>query len=380
VWNCDGGPPPPLPADANPSAANWDWTWIWNGNCAPGGSAPAGGASGATDGDQYQAGSGQYLPTNTNIEIRILSPGDSGSVTQTNSAITQVISTATNAVEQQVEQQHAQIQAAAAQVQPENVNVGISIASPGDSGPVTQVNEAVAQIVATTIASATQSAEQTTAAIGSTTGQTLETAVPALGSVGQTFDAAQDALVAAGAPGVAQVVAAAQQSVAAAVTEVTAAVGKAIAQVTKAVQSGIGVAAPRVNTPRATPKRVAKRPTRPIFRPPTGDITIFAATTTNPLAWTSARVTRAGASAPARSASGRAAAPQRPEPFGPWPYGTQVSSAGTSLLPGGSVLLGFVAALLASFLLVPPNPAVRIRAPGDRRRLRPRPDHRDKPG
>ena len=62
---------------------NWTWNWDWD--CA----APdlTGGNSSSESPGQYQAGVSQYRPININISIRINSPGNDGPVTQTNVAI-----------------------------------------------------------------------------------------------------------------------------------------------------------------------------------------------------------------------------------------------------------------------------------------------------
>ena len=74
-WNCRDLPLVPVvsPADSTRSSFPRAWTWIWN----------CGGNS-----DQYQGETvDQYLPSNTNVSIRLSSPGDNGPVTQTTIAI-----------------------------------------------------------------------------------------------------------------------------------------------------------------------------------------------------------------------------------------------------------------------------------------------------
>lgn len=74
-WNCRDLPTAPVvsPDDSAGESLPTTWTWIWNceGNS-----------------DQYHSETGtQYQQSNTNIAIRISSPGDDGSVAQTNIAI-----------------------------------------------------------------------------------------------------------------------------------------------------------------------------------------------------------------------------------------------------------------------------------------------------
>ena len=66
-----------------------NWTWNWNWNCGPQeGASPN---SGSQSSGQYQAGVMQYQPVNLNVSIRIGSPGNDGSVKQTNVAVAVVV-------------------------------------------------------------------------------------------------------------------------------------------------------------------------------------------------------------------------------------------------------------------------------------------------
>ena len=66
-----------------------NWTWNWNWNCGPQeGTSPN---SDSQSGGQYQAGVMQYQPVNLNVSIRIGSPGNDGPVTQTNVAVAVVV-------------------------------------------------------------------------------------------------------------------------------------------------------------------------------------------------------------------------------------------------------------------------------------------------
>jgi hypothetical protein len=74
-WNCEDLPSTPVvsPTSSMTGSVPTSWTWIWN----------CGGNS-----DQYQGETeDQYQQINTNVSIRISSPGNDGPVTQTNLAI-----------------------------------------------------------------------------------------------------------------------------------------------------------------------------------------------------------------------------------------------------------------------------------------------------
>ena len=81
-WNCgDAAPEIPIPADVGVE----NWTWNWNWNCGDAGSPSPNSEGGNTA--QYQPAVTQYRPININISIRINSPGNNGSVHQTNVAV-----------------------------------------------------------------------------------------------------------------------------------------------------------------------------------------------------------------------------------------------------------------------------------------------------
>jgi len=126
----------------------------------------------ATSGQQASAASGatQVDPSNTNIDVRVLSPGDNGSVSQTNSATSDATASNSNDTDQDASQsQHGSgvcgcssslgIQAlgqsasnwqgafalsAALQLAPHNANGGTSVWSPsmGMGGSTRQTNAA----------------------------------------------------------------------------------------------------------------------------------------------------------------------------------------------------------------------------------------------
>ncbi len=106
----------------------------------------------------------QQAPQNVAIPVQVLSPGDSGPITQVNTAgagadaVNQVAAPA-SAPEAATSvppatstgQQSATATAQATQIAPANVYIPVSVLSPGDHGPVTQVNSTSAQATATNL-------------------------------------------------------------------------------------------------------------------------------------------------------------------------------------------------------------------------------------
>ncbi len=84
TWTCGGTVTEVLPAGGSSTHLPENWTWNWNWNCGDDGTA-AGNSNPESIG-QYHPGVTQYQPINLNISIRINSPGNDGSVTQTNVA------------------------------------------------------------------------------------------------------------------------------------------------------------------------------------------------------------------------------------------------------------------------------------------------------
>jgi len=124
------------------------------------------------------ASSTQVNPSNSNISVRIHSPGNGGSVTQSNTSAAvagalnkaQTTQTADQAQsggggEQAVGQsaetgQHADADATSKQVNPSNSNISVRIHSPGDDGDVSQSNSSKAGALAGNASETTQAAEQ----------------------------------------------------------------------------------------------------------------------------------------------------------------------------------------------------------------------------
>jgi hypothetical protein len=124
------------------------------------------------------ATSTQVNPSNQNISVRVLSPGDDGAVTQSNTSAATSAAANANAALQAAEQaapagsanqaagQAAQSQQAAnsdatsTQVKPTNQNVSVRVLSPGDDGSVSQSNDSSAAALAANANKTAQSAAQ----------------------------------------------------------------------------------------------------------------------------------------------------------------------------------------------------------------------------
>ena len=119
----------------------------------------------------------QVDPSNKNISIRVLSPGNDGAVTQSNNAASSAAAGNQSSTGQSANQaaggsgiqtsqqaagtdQVAAALSAAAQLDPSNTNVGIRVLSPGNDGSVTQSNNAASRADAGNAASTTQSGTQ----------------------------------------------------------------------------------------------------------------------------------------------------------------------------------------------------------------------------
>jgi hypothetical protein len=137
--------------------------------------------AGQSAGSQQTAGSSatstQSSPSNTNISVRIGSPGDGGVVAQTiGSSATSVAGNANSTTQQAAQQggapgvqvagqsatngQTAESTANSTQDHPKNTNISVRIMSPGDDGSVTQTNDSSAKSAAGNKNSTTQSSGQ----------------------------------------------------------------------------------------------------------------------------------------------------------------------------------------------------------------------------
>ena len=121
----------------------------------------------------------QEKPSNENISVRVLSPGNDGPVTQSNTASSDAAAANLNGTEQAAGQsqaggagsqligqaadseQKAGALAATVQEKPSNTNVNVRVLSPGSNGPVTQSNDASSNATAANLNGTTQDADQT---------------------------------------------------------------------------------------------------------------------------------------------------------------------------------------------------------------------------
>jgi hypothetical protein len=136
---------------------------------------------GQTAGSQQTADSNatstQSSPSNTNVSVRIGSPGDGGVVAQTNGSSATSVAGNANSTNQQAAQQGgapgvavagqsatndqtANSTATSTQDHPKNTNISVRIMSPGDDGSVTQTNDSSAKSAAGNKNSTTQNATQ----------------------------------------------------------------------------------------------------------------------------------------------------------------------------------------------------------------------------
>jgi hypothetical protein len=119
----------------------------------------------------------QIAPSNQNVSVRVLSPGNDGPVTQSNSAASSATAensapTSQSAAQSQggsgvqfAGQSASTDQAAiglssAKQIEPKNENISVRVLSPGDDGDVSQSNSAASSATSTNDAPITQTASQ----------------------------------------------------------------------------------------------------------------------------------------------------------------------------------------------------------------------------
>jgi hypothetical protein len=149
----------------------------------------------------------QVKPSNKNISVRVLSPGDDGNVSQTNTASSDATAFNLNATKQDADQkqdgdsckctggeqaigqsadseQDATALAKTVQEKPSNTNISVRVLSPGDDGDVTQSNTATSDATAGNINLTKQDADQKQDGSG-------------LQAIGQSADNDQKALAAA---------------------------------------------------------------------------------------------------------------------------------------------------------------------------------------
>jgi hypothetical protein len=121
--------------------------------------------AGSQQAAQSNATSTQYQPSNTNISVRVLSPGNDGDVSQENNSSAESYAANQNDTSQTVDQsqsgsgttavqealqkagnmQQAVSNAESTQVKPSNKNISVRVLSPGDNGSVSQSNNSSAR-------------------------------------------------------------------------------------------------------------------------------------------------------------------------------------------------------------------------------------------
>jgi len=186
-------------ASSNATAGNLNVTKQTADQTQAGGSCKCGGAgeqvigqSASNDQDAAAlAATKQEKPSNSNISVRVLSPGDGGSVSQSNAASSNAAAGNLNVTEQKADQtqagdsckcgsggeqiigqsadseQDAKALSATVQDKPSNSNITVRVLSPGDDGEVTQTNEASSNASAGNLNATKQTADQEQAGGGS---------------------------------------------------------------------------------------------------------------------------------------------------------------------------------------------------------------------
>jgi hypothetical protein len=171
-----------------------------------GGGQAAGQAAASGQAAAALSGAGQTAPTNQNISVRVLSPGDGGDVTQANTVSSDATAANANLTGQSADQtqsgscgcdagtqavgqsasndQAAAALSLAAQSGAKNQNIPVRVLSPGDDGDVSQENTVESDATAANLNATGQSAEQDQAGSGGTQ------------AVGQAADSDQDAVAA----------------------------------------------------------------------------------------------------------------------------------------------------------------------------------------
>ena len=154
----------------------------------------------------------QVQPSNSNISVRVLSPGNDGTVHQSNEASSTADASNTAATTQGSSQtgggsgvqsstqsadttQKAIGLSSATQVKPENSNLSVRVLSPGNGGSVSQSNEAESSATAKNTAPVTQTTSQNE--LGSSCG--CNSTSPAVQAIGQSSSVEQAAIAASSA-------------------------------------------------------------------------------------------------------------------------------------------------------------------------------------
>jgi hypothetical protein len=184
------------------------------GSCCGGGGEQVIGQSAESEQDAAAlSATDQEKPSNENISVRVLSPGDDGDVTQSNEASSNAEAGNLNVAKQTADQtqpagdscrcggqgeqvigqsatndQDAAALSATKQEKPSNTNISVRVLSPGDGGSVSQSNVASSNATAGNVNLTGQSADQTQAA-----GDSCKCGSAGNQVIGQSADSEQDA-------------------------------------------------------------------------------------------------------------------------------------------------------------------------------------------
>lgn len=218
----DPSAPAAAPAPAGSTQSNADSSTGTAANAAPttqtsaqsgGGGVQSSTQDATTKQDAAAASSAEQVhPSNSNISVRVLSPGNDGSVSQSNEASSTANAANTATTSQGSSQtgggsgvqsstqsadtsQTAAGLSSAKQVEPQNTNTSVRVLSPGDAGSVRQSNEAESSANAQNTAPVTQTSKQT----GSGSSCGCGGAGAAVQAIGQSSDIGQAALSASSA-------------------------------------------------------------------------------------------------------------------------------------------------------------------------------------
>jgi len=158
----------------------------------------------------------QDHPSNSNISVRVLSPGNDGAVSQSNEASSTANATNSAPTTQGSSQtgsgsgvqsttqnadtsQQSVALSSATQVHPENSNLSVRVLSPGNGGSVSQSNEAESSANAQNTAPVTQTASQTGLGSPCACSCGCTSSSPAVQAIGQSSSVGQDAAAASSA-------------------------------------------------------------------------------------------------------------------------------------------------------------------------------------
>jgi len=305
-WNCD---PSSVPPEQN-VIVDGTWSWNWNFNCTT--------PNASTDSGQYQSAATQYQPQNSNISIRVGSPGDNGAVTQTIAALAQATSTTANTIAQTAAQETGATDTGA--------STGSTITVPAAAvvqQVVTAVSEAVVAVLPPVLAASPVAAALTPPALPPISALgviPLPSALPLppeLGTLG----------------------------------------------------GELGLVQPTSNVWQGVETRSRPAPAR--LPQPAYGVGVASA-------WDRS-LTPVAAAAP-RASKGTPARSPRPGQRLPMPAPGGPSVAGASASSAAGVAAAAFAALLASYFFFPPFGAWRAPSPRDRRRLRPSASRLERPG